>query len=372
MLFDRRPKIRGEDFYDRREELQLFFKGVEAGEGLIIVYGVRRAGKTSLVYVGLSELGIPFIPIDVRGFLADPSFLSPQILLGVVWEVLKRYESYQGRVKEFLSDVLEYVESLDLGMLKLRIREKRGELPTKVLEHANRWAKKRKTRVVIILDEAQELRAYPRWRDLLAWSIDTLENVTFVVTGSEVGVLSDFLKLSDPNSPLFGRARLEIKLSKFSREQSIDFLKKGFNEAGIAVKEEEIEDTVDKLNGIVGWLSLYGYYRVTYGLTHVKALKHVEEDAAKLLASELEKIVKYSPKRYIAILRAISLGLKSWSEIKHLTEGSTGYIPDNRFNSLLQNLVKYSFIEKTENGEYKPIETLLPKAVEILRKKYGT
>jgi len=58
--------------------------------------------------------------------------------------------------------------------MKLRIREGRG-LPTKVLEHANRWAKKRKTRIVIVLDEAQELKAYPRWRDLLAWSIDTLE-----------------------------------------------------------------------------------------------------------------------------------------------------------------------------------------------------
>ncbi len=119
---------------------------------------------------------------------------------------------------------------------------------------------------------------------------------------------------------------------------------------------------------MVGYL--YRYYRVTYGLTHIETLKRVEEDAAELLASELEKIVKYSPRRYIAILRAISLGLKSWSEIKHFTEGVTGYIPDNRFNSLLQNLVKYGFIEKTETGEYKPIETLLPKAIEKLRVKY--
>jgi len=73
------------------------------------------------------------------------------------------------------------------------------------------------TRVVIVLDEAQELRAYPQWRNLLAWSSDTLENVTFVVTGSEVGVLEDFLQLSDADSPLHGRARLKIKLSRFSK-----------------------------------------------------------------------------------------------------------------------------------------------------------
>lgn len=58
---------------------------------------------------------------------------------------------------------------------------------------------------------------------MLAWPSDTLENVTFVVTGSEVGVLEDFLKLSDADSPLHGRARLKIKLSRFSKEQSTDF-----------------------------------------------------------------------------------------------------------------------------------------------------
>jgi AAA+ ATPase superfamily predicted ATPase len=109
-----------------------------------------------------------------------------------------------------------------------------------------------------------------------------------------------------------------------------------------------------------------------YGLTHDEALKRVEGDAVELLTSELEKIVKYSPKRYVAILQAISLGVKSWSEIKHFAEGVAGDIPDNRFNPLLQNLVKYGFIERTEKEEYRPIENLLPKAVKILRSKYKT
>ena len=371
MLFDRKPKFRREDFYDRKRELQLLSKGIEAGEGLIVVYGVRRIGKTSLVYVGLSELDVLFIPIDIRRFLVDPSFLAPQTLLQVADEVLKQYERLQGRVKEFFGKLLEYVESLDLKVLKLKIKEKEKVLPTRILERANRWAREQGTRVIIVLDEAQELRRNPQWRSTLAWSIDTLENITFIVTGSEIGVLNDFLKLSDPKSPLFGRARLEIKLDRFSREQSIDFLKKGFNEVGMAVREEEIENAVDRLNGIVGWLSLYGYYRVTYGLDHVETLNRVEEEAVKLLSSELEKLVRYSPRRYVAILWAISLGLKSWSTIKHFAEGIVGHMPDNRFGRLLQNLVKYSFVEKTEDGEYRIIDPLLPKAIEQLRRRYG-
>jgi len=92
---------------------------------LIIVHGVRRVEKTSLIYVGLSELNIPFIPIDVRKFSIYPSYLSPQSLLGVVEEILKRYESYRGRIKDLPRKMLEYVYSLDVKILKLRLREKR-------------------------------------------------------------------------------------------------------------------------------------------------------------------------------------------------------------------------------------------------------
>ena len=50
MLFDRKPKFRRKDLYDREMELQLHSKGIEASEGSIVVYGVRGIGKTSLVY----------------------------------------------------------------------------------------------------------------------------------------------------------------------------------------------------------------------------------------------------------------------------------------------------------------------------------
>ena len=190
------------------------------------------------------------------------------------------------------------------------------------------------------------------------------------MTGSEVGVLKDFLRLDDRNSPLFGRARLEIYLKKFGREAALDFLKRGFQEVEMKVVEEELVDAVNRLDGIVGWLALYGYYRVSYNLPHNSTIERVEADAIELIAGELEKLVKFSPKRYLAILWAITLGLKTWSTIKHYAEGIVGHIPDNKYDRLLQNLVKYGFIEKTENLEYRVIDPLLPKAVEKLLRKH--
>jgi len=368
MLFDTRFKIRRQDFYDREEELQLLTKGIDNGEGLIVIYGLRRLGKTSLVYVSLSELEVPFIPIDLRRYSEYPSLLTPSAIAQVVDAVLGQYEKL-GRVKKVVENVLSYVESLDLGVIKLEPRKKR-KLLTDTLEKADKWAKKHDTRLVLVLDEAQELRIIPRWRNILTWAIDNLENITFIVTGSEVGVLRNFLKLDDPKSPLFGRARLEIMLKKFPEDKAQDFLEKGFKEVGIIVTSNELNEAVSKLDGIVGWLTLYGHYRITYRLNHGEALSKIESDAEELLADELEKLIRYSPQRYLAILWAISLGLKSWSTIKHYAEGVIGYMYDYIFDKMLQNLMKYGFIEKTENLEYKITDPLLLKAVEKLQRKY--
>jgi len=373
LLFSRRAKWRREDFYDRERELELFLKALNAGEGLIVVYGVRRVGKTSLAYVGLTEANVPFVPVDLRRFSESPSLLTPSTIGYYVSDMLRMYEKYGGKLRNFIDKILEHIESLNImGYAGLRLRGKgRRKLFSSVLEEADRWARKRRVRVAIVLDEAQKLRNIPAWRDILAWAIDNLENVSFVVTGSEVGVLRDFLKLHDPKSPLFGRARIEIFLNKFSREQSIGFLRKGFTEANMNIRESEIEDAVNKYDGVVGWLTLYGYYRATYGMGHKEAVSKVEAEAEELVAKELEELIKYSPKRYIAILWAITLGLKTWSTIKHFAEGVVGTIPDNRFDNLLRNLVKYGFIEKTENLEYKITDPLTTKAIEKLKRKYG-
>lgn len=66
LLFDVRPKVRREDFYDRDRELVAFMGAVRRGEPLIAVYGVRRVGKTSFVNVALNELNYPHALIDVR------------------------------------------------------------------------------------------------------------------------------------------------------------------------------------------------------------------------------------------------------------------------------------------------------------------
>lgn len=52
MLFDPRPKTRREDLYDFDEELDKFVKALD--EPMVLISGLRRTGKTSLILTGLN------------------------------------------------------------------------------------------------------------------------------------------------------------------------------------------------------------------------------------------------------------------------------------------------------------------------------
>lgn len=111
---------------------------------------------------------------------------------------------------------------------------------------------------------------------------------------------------------------------------------------------EEVGATVEELDGIVGWLSLYGYVRATRKLDHEKALEEVLREAKSVVNSELSKLFTYSP-RYRVILKAIALGYSRWSNIKDYLTLKLGYVNDANFSNLLENLVKYGYVEKRNN-----------------------
>ena len=66
------------------------------------------------------------------------------------------------------------------------------------------------------------------------------------------------LKDVEYNEPFFGRYIRKIELTRFTKEQSKDFLLKGFEEEKIKVDESTIEDAIKKFDGIPGWLTLFG------------------------------------------------------------------------------------------------------------------
>ena len=199
---------------------------------------------------------------------------------------------------------------------------------------------------------------------LLAYIYDNLRNIGIILTGSQIGLLYKFLRVNDPEAPLYGRARNEIFLSNFTVEQSIDFLIKGFKQYNVSPPMEFINEAVYRLNGVVGWPTLLGYKAISRRTFNSKLIDEVLIEAAQLARSEFEHFLALrwqARDRYLAIIRAlVNLDRASWREIKRYLEFSLGgKIDDKNFTVLLKNLVDAGFVIKTAEGLYKLADPVL-------------
>jgi len=65
MLFDERPKESKEDLYDREGEIDELKRAID--RPLVVLRGIRRIGKTSVLKVALKGLDRPSVVMDARG-----------------------------------------------------------------------------------------------------------------------------------------------------------------------------------------------------------------------------------------------------------------------------------------------------------------
>jgi AAA+ ATPase superfamily predicted ATPase len=215
---------------------------------------------------------------------------------------------------------------------------------------------------VVVFDEVQELRDLKfRFDGFLAYALDHLD-VRIVVSGSEVGLLHKFLRVEDPEAPLYGRPHKIIELKPLTRESALNFLKKGFEQEGLDVGDELISEAVENFNGVIGWLTYFGY-NYARGL---KSMNSIIDAAINMVLTEVEHFLEtrgVGKGRYSEALKTISsMGRCSWSEVKRRLEAKLGRIPDTTLANILRGLMDYELIVKV-NGEYMIADPILCKAV---------
>ena len=335
MLLDPNPKTERRDLYDREEELNELRKSVN--ERLTVIAAPRRMGKTSVLNVFLSLAGQPNLKIDGRELYVK----------GVTtYNFLKTVSEGLNQITPFYRKILDSfkVGEVSIEGLSLRFDYKKTS-PLDVMKRLDRFAKKEGKRFIIAIDEAQYLKFGRRIDVLLAYCVDNLPNLSFILTGSEVGMLHDFLGINDPKAPLFGRRIKTITLRRLSNEEAMDFLKKGLREMKVAHDEKVLYNAIQKLDGIAGWLTHFGYSYATENAP----LETFVEKAVKMVDGELQELYKKSD-RYRLVLSAIAKGFRRWGDIYKYVEVELGPISRSNFNYLLENLTKMNFVEKVQDG----------------------
>ncbi|AWR95719.1 AAA family ATPase [Acidianus brierleyi] len=336
------------DIFDREKEINVLRNSLDSP--LTVILGLRRTGKTSLVKSVLNNIRATYVFLDMRRFENKEYIVYKDFLSVLEREVNSITRKYKGLV-----DYFKTVKGVNFAGLSLSFSwgKERTEL-SDVLSSLNEWAEDNGNNVILVLDEAQELIKLKGYDILpsIAYTFDNLRNLSFIVTGSEIRVKSKFLRFDNENSPLYGRAYVEINVNPFDKDTSIKFLEKGFEEQGI--KFSRAEEVYEELGGNPGWLTYYGYVYIKKRDTDV--MEGTKKYAKKLLSTEfcnflIEGNRLQSKERYLKVLETCKFGC-SWKDIKNALEALEGReINDDTLYTILHNLLEYSFLIK-ENRKY--------------------
>lgn len=349
MFFQERPIDDPKDFYNRELELERLKKSMFE-RAITLVVGIRRTGKTSLIRVATKD--IVNIYIDARRF-EERSYI-------IYRDFLEEFRKGLNLLIPKYRKILKYLKLISgINIIGVKIEfswNKERPSFSSILDCLNEWAGEENIRLVIIFDEAQEFIKMKGFNltPVISYAYDNLENISFIFAGSKIGMLYNFLRIDDPSSPLYGRYMEKIVLNPLTREQSIDFLEKGFREVGVKIDKRILNMAVDKLDGIIGWLSYFGLTAMREGLTD-KTIEKVLEKASKLALQELYNFIRLKgSKRYIEIMRAVK-NEATWSEIKRYLELKTGEkIYSSALSRLLKNLINAGFIEQRDKKYFIP------------------
>ena len=332
MIFDTRPKMKREDLFDREKELEDLHNNLDVP--IVVITGVRRIGKSSILNVFLNEISYPSIVLDLRA-------LRNNYGLKEFYEILS--QGIYSKLEKLI-DIIKNITAIRVAGNEIEIKWKGKDALnlSSFFDHLNR------KRIIVAFDEAQKLRG-PRSSEILnaiAHSYDYNKNVSFIFTGSEVGLLYDFLKINDASSPLYGRYYYNLTVERFPKDVAKSFLISGFKEYNMSVTEEDLEEAVSFFDGIPGWLTFYGN-EVVRGLKRFDVIK---EMAVNLAKNELENLIKTrGSKRYVTILHGIALGENSWSRIKrYAEEKEKTTISSSILSNILSTLEELNIIKNYE------------------------
>lgn len=331
MFFNIEPKSKKEDFFNYDFEYDEIKKALSRNEKIVAVLGVRRVGKTSILNVIYNEIKDTKLWLDGR-IVSNPK----KEIFSAIYDVAKSKKS----------KIFGEIDSLNISAFGIGLNIKASSESLVKIENTIRKSGK----IYVFIDEAQKMKI-EALGNVLSYFYDRFPNITFIISGSEIGLLEDVLGEEDSSHPLYGRHITKIIMTRLDKNGALEFLKNGFKQINVEIKKEEIYDAIKELDGLIGWLTLYGYERGV--IKSKKALKKTIETAARIVASELTNFFEKTKNRklYLAILHnADGIG---WSELKLKTgKELKEQLDSNLFTFATNKLIKYSFLEKKKDKYY--------------------
>jgi uncharacterized protein len=297
----------------------------------VALLGPRMVGKTSLIKATNAKLeksGFKTIYINLW------SVKSTHGLLSALVDGINNHKSLMQKLKATTGNI----EGLTFGPNGISLSLVRKPMTTtrELLAALGRQTED----CVIELDEVQELSAVSgQLLKILANIFNTYRNLTFVFTGSKFGLIKTLLEPTSA-SPLYGRSPAKMNLQPFDATTAKQFLIKGLKECNEPTDEQKISETTAILDGIPGWLTLYGNNIAVRKMPHQSALKEAVNEAEKIVNDEVEHFLQRKERTlYVAALKAAANSAR-WREIKSAAETAKGSaVNDSSIGNTIESLL---------------------------------
>ncbi len=300
----------------------------------------------------------PHTTLDLRGLPYNPSRA----------DIIRRLNSAFNKIDHQwfskLSDALKHLRGISIlgNEISFDWGKDGIDLP-ELFAEIDAWAGKEKKHFLMAFDEIQLVRGDKWIPQFFAHVADTYRNVTLILTGSECGMMFDFLDFDNPNAPLFGRDYVQIQMVNFTTQQAEDFLTKGFQQIGVEASPKVVSYAVQNLDGIAGWLTLFGSRCQTKHSSSEALVDEVVFEAGKLAREEAVKLTAISKRYGLALNYLAGVGQAGWGQIKAGIEANEGHAITNAAASkILNTLVKVAFIQKIEE-KYSITDPLMVKGI---------
>lgn len=298
-------------------------------------------GKTSLIKAALNEM-------KHRKTLYV-NFLGVSSLGGATKAIIEQVN----RQKGFWQKLGEKIAGTDSFMVSKEGVSWSGKgAPSQTLRRVLAGLADRKNPTVVAFDEVQEI--YPAAAQLIkvlknVWDTEG-GGILFVFSGSKFGLL----RAMEKETAMSGRPPAEMRLHLFTQDESKAFLKAGAAQMGKTLTDSQLQTVVDELDGIVGWLTLFGNYYAIRNQSFEEALRAAKREGKKIVRGEYKHFLKGRNRKVCdAILQVLSPQTEfTWAQIKNATQTIIHRkLNNNSFNNTLNSLIDAEFVTEVISQE---------------------
>lgn len=266
--------VSGDAFTDREKETEKLVSNFKYGVNTFIV-SPRRWGKTSLVKKAKSlaeDNKLKIVYVDVHQCRCEEDFCE-RYASAVLTQTSNKMEEWLDNAKSFLSRISFGINaSADMsGEMSLKLQYAPKDISMEdMLQLPEKIAKKKNIRVVICIDEFQQIGKYQdsmHFQTMLRSVWQHHELTSYCLFGSKKHMMESLF--NDTSKPFYKFGDI-IYLQRIPLSYWVSYITEKFNEAKKTITDEQAEWIVSKVDGnssYVQQLSWYVFQRTEHAVT---------------------------------------------------------------------------------------------------------